>query len=356
MKKIIIVSSVILFFYFQAKSQIAGNAIYSNAVNRISLNEGVDLNLNSYSSLSFSPLLEANVMINVKATAYTAIFSLTQNGNTIEETENLLKTRIELFRKALEQDNIDPRKIFVDPVSLVPSYEIEVESKRFSKTINEVPSGFEMKKNVHVTFNDHSQINRIIAVAAQAEVYDLVKVDYSIDNMEPVLDQLRQEALRILLNKKESVEKAGLHIRFIQTGEKYGSAYPLERYAEYYAYKTGVTPTYTANYKKGQPQYHVQYNYAEKNKTIYYEKVADKQFDKILNPVVGEPMIQVYLTLKAQYATYDPETEAADKLYNQKVRELQLREMELRIEDKKADIEIKRRKGPVQNPKKPTAK
>jgi uncharacterized protein YggE len=343
MKKILIASFVILSFSLTIYAQIAGNAVYNNSRSQSSLAEGVDLSLNGY-NFSFSSFLEANVMINVKATAYTAIFSLTQNGKTIEETDAMMQNRINIFKKQLELGNINADRIFVDPVSLVPSYEIEVTDKKFSKTVNEVPSGFEMKKNVHITFTEHEQINKIIAIAAQAEVYDLVKVDYAVDRLDVILNQLREEALKILLTKKDAIEKTGIHARIVQTGERYGSVYPLERYAQYYAYKTGVSPGFTVSYKKGQPQQQVQYNYADKNKTIYYEKVADKQFDKVINPVVGEPMVQVYITVKGQYSIYDPETESADKLHNQKVREIQLQEMQLRLEEKKADIELKRKK------------
>ncbi|MET0394895.1 MAG: SIMPL domain-containing protein [Chitinophagaceae bacterium] len=344
MKKIVFLFAAVSFTFFSF-AQIAGNALYSNNVNHAgnALSDGVDLTLQQY-NYSFSPFLEANVMVNVKAAAYTAIFSLTQNGTTIEETETMMQNRIDLFKKQMELIRITGNAIFIDPVSLVPAYEIEVTEKKFSKTINEVPSGFEMKKNIHVTFTEQSQINPIIAGAARAEVYDLVKVDYAVDNLDAILDQLRQEAVRILQAKKETLEKTGIHTRFTQTGERYGSVYPLERYAQYYAYKTGVSPSYAVKYKRGQPQQQVQYNYADKNKTIYYDKVSDKQFDKVINPVVGEPMVQVYITVKAQYTTYDPVQETADLLYNQKVKEIQLKEMELRLEEKKTDIALKKGK------------
>lgn len=346
--KRIALSFLLVSFALVSVAQIAGNALYNNNAGNGNYNNGtppgggVDLNL-LYYNYSFSSFLEANVMINVKAVSYTAIFSVTQTGKTIEETEGMMQNRIDLFKKQMELINLPPGNLFVDPVSLVPTYEMEVTEKKFSKTVNEVPTGFEMKKNIHITFTSQGQINPIIAAAAKAEVYDLVKVDYAVNNLDAILDQVRQEAVKILMVKKEVLEKTGIHARVVQTGERYGSVYPLERYAQYYAYKTGISPSFTVSTKKGQPQQQVQYNYAEKNKTIYYDKVSDKQFDKVINPVVGEPMVQIYITVKGQYSIYDPVKEAEDKLYNDKVREIQLKEMELRLEDKKADIEIKRR-------------
>jgi hypothetical protein len=343
MKKLIFSSFVLLstvLFVKKSEAQIAGNAVYANGNSTYNYNAGsggVDLNLASY-SYTFSNIIEANVMMNVKATAYVAIFSITQHGNTIEEAETAMRNRVDIFKNLLQQSNTALSQVFVDPVSLVPEYEIELTEKKFSKTLNEVPSGFEIKKNVHITFKDQDEINNLVATAAKAEVYDLVKVDYSIPDMESVLAQLREKALAILLQKKTTLEKGGLHLRFNQMGEKYGSVYPLERYSQYYAYKTGVAPKFILQNKKGQPQQQVQYNYAEKNKTIYYDKVSDKQFDLIINPVVGEPEVQVYLSLKGQFEKYNPESEAADKAYAAKLRELDLRERELNLQLKTKEL------------------
>lgn len=348
MKKLLFAPVLFVFGYSLGFAQASGNAIYSKDYDSPAPMAGVDLSLNNY-SFSFNSFLEANVMINVKASAYTAIFSLTQNGKTIEETETLMQNRIDLFTKKLEEHKVNTGKTFTDPVSLVPSYEAEITEKRFSKTVNEIPSGFEMKKNIHVTFTVQTEINNIIAAAAEAEVYDLVKVDYTIDNLDTILNQARQEAIRILLIKQKAIEKAGIYTRFIQTGERYGSVYPLERYAQYYAYKTGMNRSYTVNYRRNPQQ--VKYNYADKNQTVYYEKVPDKQFDKVINPAVAEPVVQVYITVKAQYATYDPATEEAAKLHDQKVKELQLKEMELRLEEKKAEIALLKRGIVINNRK-----
>lgn len=331
---------MVLYFMFNAiqlNAQAAGNAVYNDKYQPG--NNMVDLSLN-YGEKFFSNILEANVMINVKASSFVAIFSLTQHGKTIDEVEEAMCIRTEIFKNMLQQQHIEPQQIFIDPVSMVPTYETEVTEKKLSKTFNEIPTGFEMKKNVHITFKEHDQINQIIAIAAKAEVYDLVKVDYTIDNMQATLEQLRDEALKILLHKKAAIEKAGIYLKLTQVGEKNGSIYPIERYSQYYAYKTGIAPSYVVNTKKGVPLKQVTYNYAEKNKTLYYDKVADKQFDKVINPVVGEPMIQVYLSLKSQFEVYDLVSRDAQKIYDDKIKELRLKELELDYEIKKKNLEL----------------
>lgn len=336
MKKLIVSSSIFIWTLFisnPSSAQAAGNSVFTNPAYQ---SAPVNLSLSNYGS-DFSSLLEANVMMNVKPGAYLAIFSLTQNGKTIEEVEAAMRSRTEIFKNMLEQFNTSSKDIFIDPVSMVPAYETEITEKKLSKTFNEVPVGFEMKKNVHILFHEQREINDIIAIAAKAEVYDLVKVDYDIENKDAILQQLRAEAFKILMSKKSVMENAGLHTRFINVGEVQGSASPAERYVQYTAYKTGTAPYHVANYnyKKDKAPQTIQYNYAEKQKTVYYDMVTDKQFDKVINPIVGEPMVQVYFSLKAQYVIYDPEQEKADRLYNDRVKQLQLAEMETNIEVKK---------------------
>jgi uncharacterized protein YggE len=325
-----------------ATAQIAGNEVFAEKnvlYNNPSYQSNpVDLSIQQYNS-SFSPLLEANVMINVKADSYVAIFSLTQYAKTIEEAEAAMRTRTQIFTSLLQQKNIGEQNIFIDPVSMVPTYETELTEKKLSKTFNEVPTGFEMKKNVHITFKDQHQINDIITTAAKAEVYDLVKVDYNVEGKDAIIEQLRNEALGILMNKKMVLEKAGIHTRFVNVGEKQGSAFPGERYSQYVAYKAGTAPYQIANSRKDKPIQTVQYNYADKQKTVYYDKVTDKQFDKIIHPTVGEPMVQIYFSLKGQFVIYDPEKELADKIYNDKIKQLQLKEMEMNLDLRKKEAE-----------------
>ncbi len=346
MKKIIYNSflAFTMLFSNNVKAQVAGNQLAEkNSLGNSSFipynNPGVSLQLNSNYNSSFTNMLEANVMVNVKAESYVAIFSLTQYGKTIEEVETAMRSRSEIFKTNLQQEGMDAKNIFFDPITMLPTYETEVVEKKLSRTFNEVPSGFEMKRNVHIVFYKQDLINPIITIAAKAEVYDLVKVDYNVENKDAIINNLRQEALKILLEKKLVLEKAGIFTKFTQVGEMHNSAYPAERYAQYTAYRSGTPPAYLINNKNKPVQ--TQYNYADKTKTIYYDKVQDRQFDKVINPIVNEPMVQIYFSLKGQFTIFDPETVAGQKLYDQKLKEYQIKLLELEIESKKKDIELK---------------
>ncbi len=347
MKKLFLLVTIVCTCIAISQAQIAGNAVAEASGNILYNNPNgyvqkpVNLNPDQVYSFSYGTQLEASVMINVKATGYVAIFSLTQTGKTVEEVEAAMTNRTDFFKRLMQQSNTGAIQVFIDPLTMVPTYEMEVTEKKYSKTYNEVPTGFEMKKNIHVTFKNQSDINDIITVAAKAEVYDMVKVEYAVDDLEAALALIRNEALKILLSKKALLEQAGIFTRFVNLAEKNGSAYPAERYEQYMAQKTAMPATYSSfNDKKS---IKTTYNYADKNKTIYYDKVSDKQFDKVINPVVNEPMVQIYLSLKGQYQVYDEQKEAEDKAYNKKVREIQLKLLELDVDAKKKDIDLKGR-------------
>lgn len=338
MKNLLLISFLAIICISTSTAQIAGNAVVAqnNGSYYSNVNNSVDLSLNLQHS-SFSRLLEANVMINVEATAFVAIFSLTQFAESIEEAEAAMKNRVGIFLNDLGKINIGSNQIFLDPVSMLPTYETELTEKKLSKTFNEVPTGFEMKKNVHIRFYKHPQINEIISVAAKAEVYDLVKVDYFVQDKDSIINLLRQEALLIIKLKKQAFESAGLHTRLSNLGEMSGMAFPMERYAQYTAYKSGTAPYQMVRSNKNKVQT-VQYNYADKQKTVYYDKVSEKQFDKIINPVVTEPVIQIYFSMKAEFNIYNPEEEADQKLYQAKMKELQIKEKEIMLELKKKEL------------------
>jgi len=334
--KQILLSVGLLISFLNCFSQIAGNVIESNPNYQ---SRQVELALNPAYNYNYSNQLEASVMMNVKATGYVAIFSLSQNGKTVDEAETAMRQRTDFFTQFLKQNGVADAQIFIDPISMLPTYETELQEKKYSKTFNEVPTGFEIKKNVHISFKEQSAINALVSMAAKAEIYDMVKVEYSVDDLESVYSNLRNEALNILVSKKMNMERAGIYSRFVNIGEKQGSAYPAERYIQFTAAKTGMSPQFI-QYKEKKPTT-VTYNYAEKNRTLFYDKVSDKQFVKVINPVVNEPMVQVYVSLKGQFQIYDPEKEADDMVYNKKVKDLQLKLLELDVESKKKDIELK---------------
>jgi uncharacterized protein YggE len=241
-------------------------------------------------------VVETNLLMNVKADSYVAILSLTQLGDKLTEANQILDNRIQNFTQELQRNGFSDKDIFVDFISQVPTYEFEVEKKIFSKTANEVPSGFELKKNIHIAYQKNSDLDKIVLIAANYEIYDLVKVDYHIKNLEAIGDTLRNKAINVIKKKVKQLENLGFNfktetLKYQTLAEDLTSSYPEERYASYTAYSSS------------NPKKNVKYsNEVKKNTTYYYSKIGYNNYDLVINPVVLEPAIQYSYTLKVKYS------------------------------------------------------
>jgi len=238
-------------------------------------------------------ILETNILMNIKADSYLAYFGITQVNEKIETCHELINSRINTFIENLKKLGISKNDIYVDFISQVPLFEIEVEKKLFSKTYNEIPKGFEVKKNLHIKYNDINIAEQLLIEAAKNEIYDIIKVDYVINNVEAVYDTLRQKGLANLNKKINELKKSGIKIdpMYQTIGETIYSTYPLERYASYKAFKSSSLSGIT----KGAPSATVN------NSSLYYNKMPYNTYDVVINPEIIQPVVQFTYTVKTQF-------------------------------------------------------
>jgi uncharacterized protein YggE len=285
MKKIMLMAGAFL-AHHACIAQVSGNANYQNQVRYPDNN--IEFNVPSNSNITIS----VKGLANLKADNYVAIFSVTQVGKTTEEVNNLIDGRInQAFSTLKAKPGVET---FVDMISFVPVYEFEVEKKLFSKkTYNEIPTGFEMKKNIHIKYQDPNLLNDIIAALSVAEVYDLVRVDYFSDKMGATKADLANKSKLLLQEKLKNLK--GILGAKIDSSEKnfvdgYRIVYPVEMYKSYQAYSNSAL-----NLKKNEKS-----NQVEKSTTLYYQPVMDKEFDLVVNPTILEPVIQIMYEIKLE--------------------------------------------------------
>lgn len=245
-------------------------------------------------------MLEVNALSNQNASSYTAIFNMKQVGLTSEETDRVFNERYESFVNQLIAAGIKKEDIYLDLVSFVPVYEFEEEKKLFSKkTYNEIPKGFEIQQNVHIRYNDSRLLSKMMSAAARNEIYDIVKVDYFVENSEEIYQDLRKRAVDYINKEIAQFEPLGLELddtyRFATEEEK--AAYPTERYANYKAFSSQSLD----GTSKGKV------NNADKALTHFYQKVAYDEFEIIVNPAILEPAVQFMYNLKVKFRLKQPE-------------------------------------------------
>ncbi len=237
--------------------------------------------------------IETKILMNVKADSYLAYFGISQVSEKIETCHELINNRINTFIENLKKLGINKNDVYVDFISQMPLFEIEVEKKLFSKTYNEIPKGFEVKKNLHIKYKDINIAEQLLIEAAKNEIYDIIKVDYVINDIESKYDTLRQKAQANLNKKVTELKKSGIKLDAIyQTvSEEINSTYPLERYSSYSAFKNSALSGIT----KGTP------SLTSKSYSLYYNKLPYNSYDVIINPEIIQPVVQFSYTLKTKY-------------------------------------------------------
>lgn len=260
-------------------AQISGNINYEEGVRypeqHIAVSPTTDRNL--YMSIKG--------LLNVKPDVLIATFCVNQTGKTVQEAHELMDQRIKAVTLSLQA--LGSIQSYVDMISCVPLYQTQVEQKMFSKkTYNEVPAGFELKKNIQVRLTDPALMDKVLLLAAEQEIYDLVKVDYTVLRMEELKRELMAKAQKLVLEKIK-FEETLLGISLAGTERTYTDGFkvflPTEMYKRYTAYHSNALAGINMS----------KFHAAEKNTSLYYQPIMDKEFDFVLNPGILEPTVQI---------------------------------------------------------------
>ncbi|EDP97457.1 SIMPL domain-containing protein [Kordia algicida OT-1] len=239
--------------------------------------------------------LDVHALYNAKASSYTAVFNISQIGPTADETHKLVNERIDNVRNELLTAGIKEEDIAIDVISFVPVYEIEVEKKLFSTKYNEVPKGFELQQNIHIQFKKTQQFEKILAACATNEIYNLVKVDYFVENIREVYKKLQKSLLELIKEQKEYYDVLGFDLanyNVVMADDKY-CYFPKDFYKNYQAFNSVSFEALKKN--KGVTK-------AKKQTSYYYQPISTENYDIVINPAILEPVVQVGMQIKLIYS------------------------------------------------------
>jgi hypothetical protein len=238
-----------------------------------------------------SPYFSIKGLYNCKADSYLAIFTITQVGATQAEADALLREKVTAIKTKLKESGANA-ELFVDMISFLPVYEPEGSKKIFSKkTYNEVPKGFQLKKNLHFRYKSSHVLDDLVTLCAEQEIYDLVRVDYFIENIEAKRAEMVAKAEELLkekmgryklLMKEDWTDK--LHVM----GDGFAMHYPMEQYKSYQTYSSNAL----LNTPAGPPMQAIT--------TQFYMPKLAKGYDFVLNASIIEPVIQLEYELVMQ--------------------------------------------------------
>ncbi|WP_179354091.1 SIMPL domain-containing protein [Winogradskyella vidalii] len=238
--------------------------------------------------------VDVKALQNASATTYTAIFNVAQIGPSAEATNQLMKERIDSIKERLNEKGITQNSIVIDVISFTPMYEVEVTKKLFSKTYTEVPKGFELQQNIHIQFTKTNQFEAILEACAQSEVYNLVKVDYYIENIQEVYKNLQDELLKLIEEKKAYYEVLGFDMSDYNVAiadDKY-CYFPKDFYRSYQAYNS--ISIEALDRQKGVTT-------AKKQTSYYYQPLTYETYDVVINASILEPVVQIGMHIKLAF-------------------------------------------------------
>lgn len=274
-------------------AQVRGNYDYRSTSNYF-----IDPSAHTSSVIPVSPAI-ANVegvdyhtyrikgLMNCEADRYMAIFTITQVGETMMEADSILRAKTNAIRDGLALLGQEV-EMHLDMISFVPIYEIEVQKKVFSAdTYNEVPKGFELKKNIHFRYKDPAVLDDLVTLCAGQEIYDLVRVDYAIDNLAERKAELVKKAESLLLSdisRHQRLLGEDFNDLQRQMAEGFRMTYPFEQYKTYTSF---CNNSFNIDVEGGQVIRH------EKTTSEFYMPMLPKGFDFVINPSILEPVVQI---------------------------------------------------------------
>jgi uncharacterized protein YggE len=288
MKKVFLILLIIGLCQLAALGQVSGNRNYGDQQNR---ERPAPPNTGMIGSNN-EQFIEAYVLLNAAPDEFVAVFGAAQEAPTAVESNQKINARIEQFLSAAARLGVNRSDTFVDFITQNRIYNFVTGS---DGTIRETLSGFETKKTIALRYKDHAMLEKLLAAAAEASIFDLIKVDYVVNDTTKVRSRLFEEAIRVVKQKEETYARSlGLVIRhYAIFQETYNAYYPSELYQTYTAFESGsVDPNYESRTRVVRER---------KSSTSFLEPLDRSPFDAVINPIGIEPMVQFTLYMKVKY-------------------------------------------------------
>ncbi len=255
-----------------------------------------------------------NALSNQPADAYVAIFSIFQTvqneqagnaGEAIRSLNQTMNERVDAVKARLQALGIAEEDVYVDLVNFLPTYAFSAEKKLFSKkTLTEVPTGFNLQKNLHVRYRKAGLLDGIMTACAEEEIYDIIKVDYMVSQPQAIYQELREMTFGYVKELKRLYTANGVNLDSAKqhVGESAWVVNPTDRYETYSAH---ASQKLTADEKSAAIITQI-----EKPSLRFYQAIPANDYDMVLNPDLLEPAAQYSYSLKIRFTIQPPKAPA----------------------------------------------
>ncbi|MCD9185356.1 MAG: SIMPL domain-containing protein [Pyrinomonadaceae bacterium] len=295
MRKAFFILSILLFVNLAAFAQERSNAsTYGNTQSRPTYATGDLSSMETTKDVTEIYFLEATVLMNVKADEYVASFGVQGEAATALQSEQMVDSKMDALKAKLAAVGIT--ETFVDFINQAPFYEYDASGK----TATEKLKGYKTAKNILIRYKDRNALRKITNSANEVGIYDLIKIDFVINDFSGIKSRMMTEAAKIIKSKEQTYSTLGINLKPVgAVYEKFQTFAPDELYQDYTAYESGNTQGYKRVIQKS------------KASTSYYSGFDGKDFDLTINPSSLEPNTQAVMYLKVKYlpTNFPPKTE-----------------------------------------------
>jgi uncharacterized protein YggE len=285
MKKAFLMLVCLFFVNLPVSAQERSNAsTYGNTETKPSLATGDLFTLEATKDVAEFYFLEATVLMNVKADEYVASFGVQGDGATSLQSEQAVDSKIDALKTKLAALGLT--ETFTDFINQAPFYEYD----STGKTATEKLKGYKTAKNILIRYKDRNALRQITNQANAAGIYDLIKIDFVVNDSSGIKNRMLAEAAKIIKSKEQTYSTLGITLKPIGVvAEKFRTYSPEELYQDYTAFESGATQGYKRVIQKA------------KASTSYYSGFDGKDFDLAINQSSLEPNVQAVMYLRVKY-------------------------------------------------------
>lgn len=302
MKKIFGASLFVFLLSLTVAAQVTGNRAYDNpgaqqgdAARRLpkypeTQTEQVVTDYQN-SRVTTYQFIDVKVLTSVETREYVAVFGLAQQADTVQAANKKLQEQVAAFQRNLSPLGVRPEDTYLDFITQNRVYDYVVKGG----TAREKVSGFQIKQNLLVRYKDAALLDQMVPAAAQAGVFDLIKVEYVTGDLKTVRVQMSTEAQKALKQKEEDYARLGIKLTPVSVAaENFDSFQPFEAYNSYKAFETGSVE---GNYSVVEQR---------KNSTFFFEPLSPGKFDMVITPIGLQPQVQCTFFLRVKYLVHNP--------------------------------------------------
>ena len=122
--------------------------------------------------------IEGKAVLSVEPTSIRIVLALTSEAVSSAECKTKIQKQIATLREQWKEAGMKEEDIVEDFISLLPSYEFEVETLKEKEVMMEKKVGYLMQSNVHLAVKDDKEAMKMLDVAFANNVTDIIGFDY----------------------------------------------------------------------------------------------------------------------------------------------------------------------------------